>query len=154
MTPLLGKRAVPVIRLLLVTGCVALMALAWGQALPTLSPPALAARLAEPDPPLILDARGRAAYLEGSVPGAVDVGSDPAGFLPDSRGGETVLILAPGVDPAPWGQRLVGFGYRVHRCSTVAWPPGAPLDCQWRIQRPASRDRERSPSSSRADCAR
>jgi hypothetical protein len=24
-----------------------------------------------------------------------------------------VLILAPGVDPTPWDQRLVGFGYRV-----------------------------------------
>ena len=42
-----------------------------------------------------------------------DVGPNPEGFLPDSRGGEAVLILEPGIDAAPWGARLSGFGYQV-----------------------------------------
>lgn len=80
---------------------------------PTISPETLSSWLIQDDPPLLLDTRGRAAYLAGIIPGALDAGTDPAGYLPDSRGGGVVPILEPGVDPAAWISRLVGFGYRV-----------------------------------------
>jgi thiosulfate/3-mercaptopyruvate sulfurtransferase len=105
-------------RSLAMLGCCVLAAAAWSQDPTTVSPQALSKRLAGPNPPLVMDTRGRAAYLEGSVSGALDVGPDPAGFLPDSRGGEAVLVLEPGADPTPWSERLIGFGYRVQALET------------------------------------
>lgn len=84
-----------------------------GPSTPTLNPETLSSRLVQDEPPLVLDTRGRAAYLTGTIPGALDAGTDPAGYLPDSRGGNAVLIVEPGTDPAPWMNRLLGFGYRV-----------------------------------------
>ena len=83
-----------------------------GQPMPTLGPEALSAWLVRDAPPLLLDTRGRAVYLAGTLPGALDAGTDPAGYLPDSRGGDAVLILEPGTDPAPWITRLAAFGYQ------------------------------------------
>ena len=87
-----------------------------------------------PDPPLLLDVRGRKAYLSGSVPGALDAGKDPAGFLPDSRGGDVVLILAEGVEPEPWRERLADFGYRVH---ILAGGMGAWRAAGFTVEKPA-----------------
>ena len=74
---------------------------------------ALARWLDQPDAPLILDVRGRVAYREGTIAAAMDVGQDPAGFLPDSRGGDVVLVLPDGAAVAPWCARLADYGYRV-----------------------------------------
>jgi len=74
---------------------------------------ALAQWLDQPDAPLILDVRGRVAYREGTISAAMDVGQDPAGFLPDSRGGDVVLVLPDGVSAASWYARLADYGYRV-----------------------------------------
>ena len=114
MPDIIGQTLTPARRILLAFGAWVLAAAAWGQTLPTLSPQVLAGQLAGPTPPRVLDTRGRAAYLEGSLAAAQDVGSNPEGFLPDSRGGEAVLILEPGIDPAPWLARLSGFGYQIH----------------------------------------
>lgn len=69
-----------------------------------------------PDPPLILDVRGRRAYLSGTLPGAFDAGSDPLGYLPD-HGGDPVVLLIPGMfDPArieSWRARLADAGHEV-----------------------------------------
>jgi rhodanese-related sulfurtransferase len=73
----------------------------------------LHARLGGPQPPLILDVRGREAYLGGTIAGALDAGTDPVGFLPDSRGGEAVLIVPEGAASEGWRARLRRFGYRV-----------------------------------------
>jgi len=87
---------------------------AWGGELLSIGPEALAKWLDEPEPPIVLDVRGRAAYLQGTVAGALDAGTDPAGFLPDSRGGDAVLILAEGARLESWRARLTHHGYRVH----------------------------------------
>jgi len=62
----------------------------------------------------MLDVRGRTIYREGSIPGALNAGTDPAGFLPDGRGGDVVLILAPGTLVEPWRARLADYRYRVY----------------------------------------
>lgn len=87
---------------------------AWCQELHRVSPQALVDWMNRVDIPLLLDIRGRAAYLEGTLSGALDVGTDPAGFLPDSRGGDAVLISTSNQDLEPWQARLVDYGYRVH----------------------------------------
>lgn len=87
---------------------------AWCQELHYVAPQALADWMNRPNPPLLLDIRGRAAYLDGTVSGALDTGIDPAGFLPDGRGGDAVLISAPTQDFEPWYARLADYGYRVH----------------------------------------
>ncbi|WP_162008600.1 rhodanese-like domain-containing protein [Thermochromatium tepidum] len=114
-----------------------------GRPLPTLSPETLSNRLTQDRPPLVLDTRGRTAYLTGTIPGALDAGTDPAGYLPDSRGGEVVLIIEPGTDPAPWMNRLLGFGYRVEVLAggLSAWrAAGLPVvDPQSSFARPGSR---------------
>lgn len=79
-----------------------------------IGPVALSSWLSRADAPLVLDARGRDAYREGTIGGALDAGTDPAGFLPDSRGGEVVLILPEGIPVEPWRRRLADFGYRIH----------------------------------------
>jgi rhodanese-related sulfurtransferase len=90
----------------------ALAAPTGGQPTSTLDPKALSAWLVQDAPPLLLDTRGRAAYLAGTILGALDAGTDPAGYLPDSRGGNVVLILESGADPASWTARLAAFGYQ------------------------------------------
>ena len=79
-----------------------------------IDPESLSKWLDEHDPPLLLDVRDRAAYRDGTLPGALDAGTDPAGFLPDSRGGDVVLVLSDDAQLAPWRLRLTDFGYRVH----------------------------------------
>ena len=83
-----------------------------------IEPMALARLLDSRSPPLLLDVRGREAYLQGSLPGALDAGIDPAGFLPDGRGGEVVLISKAGITVdsislADWLTRLADFNFRV-----------------------------------------
>ncbi len=78
-----------------------------------ISAAALARWLDRSDAPLILDVRGRAAYREGTIMTALDVGQDPAGFLPDGRGGDVVLLLSDGASVDSWRARLVDYGYRV-----------------------------------------
>lgn len=77
--------------------------------LPRMSPEELAATLETPFPPPILDVRGGAAYAAGSVPGAINAGRQPEGFLPDPRVRRVVLILPPEADAAvaaAWAARL------------------------------------------------
>ncbi|MEA3276016.1 MAG: rhodanese-like domain-containing protein [Pseudomonadota bacterium] len=73
----------------------------------------LAEWLDRADAPLILDVRGRGAYREGTIADALDAGQDPAGFLPDSRGGDVVLVLPEGASAKSWRARLADYGYRV-----------------------------------------
>ena len=89
----------------------------WSQELHWLSPQALAERLDRREPPLLLDIRGRAAYLDGSLAGAIDAGRDPAGFLPDGRGGEVVLLPGGEQDLGAWYRRLADYGHRVYLLS-------------------------------------
>jgi len=79
----------------------------------TIEPMALARLLDSRMPPLLLDVRGRKAYLQGSVPAALNAGSDPAGFLPDGRGGDVVLISEADVPLEAWLTRLSDFNFRV-----------------------------------------
>jgi len=83
-------------------------------AVPMIAPDQLSTWLDGADPPLLLDVRGRVAYRAGSLPGALDAGADPAGFLPDGRGGDVVLLMEEGAPTEPWHARLANFGYRVH----------------------------------------
>jgi rhodanese-related sulfurtransferase len=87
---------------------------AWSGAPASVAPEALDEWLDDPEPPLVLDVRGTAAYLQGTIVGAVDAGTDPLGFLPDSRGGDAVLIPAENALVDAWGARLTDYGYRVH----------------------------------------
>ena len=96
--------------LLVSLGC----AWAAGEGVEPIGPAELSAWLSRADAPLVLDVRGRDAYLEGTVGDALDAGTDPAGFLPDSRGGDLVLILPEGALAEPWGTRLSDFHYRVY----------------------------------------
>jgi rhodanese-related sulfurtransferase len=69
------------------------------------------------DAPLVLDVRGPAEYRQGTLPGAVNAGSDPAGFLPPGDGQAIVLVLPQPADPAQleaWQRRLTSAGHRVH----------------------------------------
>lgn len=68
-------------------------------------------------PPLVLDIRGPGAYRKGTVPGAINAGSDSAGFLP--RGDDQPVVLVPSQPPEPaqldaWQRRLTQAGHRVH----------------------------------------
>jgi rhodanese-related sulfurtransferase len=66
--------------------------------------------------PLVLDARGREAHREGTVPGAVHVGTNPAGFLPPASEMPVVLVLPEPYDPAysqEWAGRLEDAGLSV-----------------------------------------
>jgi rhodanese-related sulfurtransferase len=97
--------------------------LAWCSDLRMIDPVPLARWLDGRDPPLLLDVRRRVDYLQGTIPGALDAGTDPAGFLPDSRGGEVVLLTDDDTQTESWRVRLTAFGYRVHvlRGGLVAW---------------------------------
>lgn len=62
----------------------------------------------------VIDLRDRAAYLSGTVPGAVYVGPSPDGYIGDGRGG-AVLVIADGDASVEileaWHDRLVTFGH-------------------------------------------
>ena len=45
---------------------------------------------------IVLDLRGRRAYLTGTVPGAIDPGNSPEEFRLDARGGIVVLVTEKG----------------------------------------------------------
>lgn len=65
---------------------------------------------------LILDVRGTQSYQTGTLPHALDTGSDPAGFLPDSKGGKAVLVMnhPPDLEKlGSWQRRLEDRGYQV-----------------------------------------
>ena len=83
--------------------------------IPTIDPQTLAAWLNENAPPLLVDVRGHDAYRQGTIVGALNAGTDPAGFLPDSRGGVVVLIANPDQDLKGWHERFADYGYRVYR---------------------------------------
>lgn len=83
---------------------------------PHLSAEAVAAALASPIPPLILDVRGRAEAAVAKVAGAINAGTEPDGFRPDGTGDRVILVTS--WPPAPvmidgWRQRLESFGYSV-----------------------------------------
>ena len=67
------------------------------------------------NPPLVLDVRGRTAYRSGTVPSAIDGGTDPMGFLPGG-GDSIVLLLADKADDTlidAWFNRLTDAGHQV-----------------------------------------
>ncbi|MBF0354860.1 MAG: hypothetical protein HQL43_06450 [Alphaproteobacteria bacterium] len=81
-----------------------------------LSPDMVADALVSPAPPLVVDARGRDIYASGTVPGAVNAGRDPEGFLPAKGSGALLLILRKGASPTlkrAWAERFSAFGYTV-----------------------------------------
>lgn len=66
--------------------------------------------------PLVLDVRGLEAHRVGTVPGAVHVGTDPAGFLPPVSELPVILVLPEPHDPAyrqAWVRRLEEAGLAV-----------------------------------------
>ena len=84
-----------------------------GQA--TIFAPELRNWLDGPEPPLVLDVRGRADYLSGTLPGAVNAGRDPKGYLPESGEEPVVVILPADADTAllnAWQRRLFDAGHR------------------------------------------
>lgn len=65
---------------------------------------------------LVLDVRGIEAHREGTIPGAVHVGTDPGGFLPPATAKPVVLVLPEPYDPAylkAWTRRLEDAGLSV-----------------------------------------
>ncbi|TAN56461.1 MAG: hypothetical protein EPN26_03840, partial [Rhodospirillales bacterium] len=76
----------------------------------------VAEAMVSPAPPLIVDARGRDLYANGTLPGAVNAGRDPEGFLPSSSSGGLLLIVRKGASPSlkrAWVERLSAYGYTV-----------------------------------------
>ncbi len=66
--------------------------------------------------PLVLDVRGLESHREGTIPGAVHVGTNPVGFLPPVSEMPVVLVLPEPYDPAhlqAWARRLEGAGLLV-----------------------------------------
>ncbi|MBF0267726.1 MAG: hypothetical protein HQL44_03950 [Alphaproteobacteria bacterium] len=81
-----------------------------------MSPDALADALVSSTPPLVLDARGRDHYAEATIPGAINAGRDPKGFLPSTGSGPMVLILKKGTSSflkKSWIDRMTPYGYKV-----------------------------------------
>ncbi|AKH20983.1 rhodanese-like domain-containing protein [Sedimenticola thiotaurini] len=92
----------------------------------TVSAQALIAWLDTTEPPLVLDVRGRAAYHAGTIPGALNGGLEPKGYLPDGSGGALVLLTPEGADhvlTTAWVTRLVDAGHqvRVLQGGLAAW---------------------------------
>ncbi len=90
----------------------------------------LAVWLDSPEPPLLLDVRGREAYLAGTLPGAFDAGTDPKGYLPDHGGDPVVLLVADTLETeqlAAWTARLADAGHPVWLLTggMAAWIAGA-----------------------------
>lgn len=100
-------------RMLSVLALWAITTLVWAaDGPPTITAEALERRLMAGDPPMVLDIRGSAMHLAGTIPGAIDAGTDPRGFLPDGRPGEVVLLMEPAADVAAagrWYHRLTGY---------------------------------------------
>ncbi len=68
------------------------------------------------DPPLVLDVRGDQAMRDGTIPGALNVGTNPDGFLPPATNQLIVLLVSQPVDPAlvrAWAGRLQAAGHPV-----------------------------------------
>lgn len=83
----------------------------------SISAPELMAWMREIYPPLLLDIRGSDQYLKGTIPGALNVGKDPEGFLPDGKGGPVVLFAPASPDPgnlARWIRRLESARHEVY----------------------------------------
>ena len=83
----------------------------------TLAPQELVSWLRSADPPLVIDVRGREAYQAGTLDGALDAGLDPAGYLPDGRGGPLVLLAPPrwgDTERSRWVTRLESARHRVY----------------------------------------
>ena len=81
-----------------------------------MTPGELKQRISAGDKLLLLDIRSRNLSTAETIPGAMHGGSDPAGFLPDSRGGEVVLIYGSGTSPQEldaWERRLRQANFRV-----------------------------------------
>ncbi|MBF0168993.1 MAG: hypothetical protein HQL45_15315 [Alphaproteobacteria bacterium] len=86
------------------------------QAIRYLSPDMVADSLVSSAPPLVVDARGRDLYVQGTVPGAINAGRDPEGFLPSAGSGGLLLIIRKGASPTlkrSWIERLSSYGYTV-----------------------------------------
>ncbi len=72
--------------------------------------------LEKDNPPLVLDVRGKELYQAGTLPGAVNAGRDPLGYLPDDSKEPVVLILpdeAGAEFAAAWRRRLADAGHEV-----------------------------------------
>jgi len=70
------------------------------------------------DVPLVLDVRGLEAHREGTIPGALHVGMDPAAYLPTVSERIVVLVLPEPYTAAylgAWVRRLGNAGYLVRR---------------------------------------
>ncbi len=98
----------------------------WSQEPTPISAQRLRIWLDGPDPPLILDVRGRHAYRSGTLPGAFDAGTDPMGYLPDHSGDPVVLLTAATLDSLrleSWVARLSDAGHKVWLLSggMTAW---------------------------------
>lgn len=68
------------------------------------------------DSPWVLDVRGHGAYRAGSLPGALDAGADPRGYLPDHGADPVVLLAGENADSstlAAWTKRLADAGHPV-----------------------------------------
>lgn len=79
---------------------------------PAITVEALERRMMAGDLPMVLDVRGSAMHLAGTIPGAIGAGTDPRGFLPDGRPGEAVLLTGPATDAEAawrWYHRLTGY---------------------------------------------
>ena len=66
--------------------------------------------------PLVLDVRGLISHREGTIPDAVHVGTNPAGFLPPVSEMPVILVLPEPYDPAflqAWARRLEHAGLSV-----------------------------------------
>ncbi len=68
------------------------------------------------DAPLVLDVRGDEAVRDGTIPDALNVGTNPEGFLPPATNQLIVLLVSQPVDPAlvrAWAGRLQAAGHPV-----------------------------------------
>lgn len=62
----------------------------------------------------VVDIRPKSDYVNGTVPGAISVPTDPTGFIADGRGGPAVLVAGSDASPtrlAEWRRRLEAFGF-------------------------------------------
>ncbi len=68
------------------------------------------------DPPLVLDVRGKESYQKGTLPGAVNAGRDPLGYLPGNGKEPVVLVVPRAADSRfieAWRHRLADAGHKV-----------------------------------------
>ncbi len=72
--------------------------------------------LEEDDPPLVLDVRGKELYRAGTLPGALNAGRNPLGYLPDDSKDPVVLVVPEDANVeyvTAWERRLVDAGHKV-----------------------------------------